>query len=389
MSVYFRKDINMWQAEVWLNSKRHSSKCFSKKALAEKYERDQLTVLEEESVNGKRAKDYTYNQIFDFWYANASTRKRETSLIKDSQMHRQFVSPVIGKLKISEITPFHFEQIVSVMLKKSLSKASVNKVIQHFKAVFNHSFSNETIGRNPSRSFKQLKLDNKEMDYLSQDEMDKLLSYTNTKYVGEERWKHVLYLALFLTGGRLGEVLGLEWHRIQFEKNAILIGQIWCHIENKVIFTTKGKKDRVIPMNTLLKRELGAIRNNSRSSFIFSDSEGRPIDPSNFRTRNWIKDLQRAGVRKIRIHDARHTYASLFMMSGGNLYELKEVLGHSTVKTTERYAHLSNTHLAGVRDIIKPNIGTGAEVLGVESFTKNSSSRLNHDVKIGFLESAL
>ena len=363
MALYLNKKTGKWKVEVWLQNRRYSTKTFSKKALAEKYERDSLSLIENKILTGSQARDCTYNEIFDLWYVNASSRKRGTSLVKDVQMHKQYVSPTLGNLKISEITPPHFEKIVSVMLKNNLAKASVNKVIQHFKAVFNHSFNNETIARNPTRSFKQLRLDHKEMDYLSHEEMDQLLSYSNQKYIGEERWKHVLYLTLFLTGGRLGEVLGLEWHRIQFERNSILIGQIWCAIENKIIYTTKGKKDRVIPLNSLLKRELGSMKNSSKGTFLFSDVNDRPIDPTNFRSRNWQKDLKAAGIRKIRIHDARHTYASLFMMSGGNLYELKEVLGHSSVKTTERYAHLSNSHLAGVRDIIKPNIQSKAEIL--------------------------
>jgi site-specific recombinase XerD len=389
MTIYYRKDTGRWKAEIWHNSKRHGSKSFTKKAFAEKYEREQLGILEEEMLTGSRAKDCTYNEIHGFWYVNASSRKRETSLIKDLQMHKQYIKPVIGELKISEIKPPHFEKIVSIMLIGGLSKASVNKVIQHFKAVFNHSFNNETIARNPSKSFKQLRLDSKEMDYLSQDEMDQLLSYSNQKYMGEDRWKHVLYLTLFLTGGRLGEVLGLEWHRIQFEKNAILIGQIWCPIESKIIYTTKGKKDRVIPLNSLLKTELGSIRNNSKGSFIFSDVENKPIDPANFRSRNWQKDLKAAGIRRIRIHDSRHTYASLFMMSGGSLYDLKEVLGHSTVKTTERYAHLSSTHLATIRDIIKPNIGSKAEVLSASDFFKKEPSRLFHAVENAVSESVM
>ena len=377
MSVYLKKTSGKWVAEIWFNSKRYGSKSFSKKALAEKYEREQLGLLETIQLTGIQAKDHKYNEIFNFWYTNASSRKRGPSLVKDIQMHKQYIEPFIGDLKISEMSPNHFEEIVSYMLKRDLSKASVNKVIQHFKAVFNHSFNNETIARNPTRSFKQLRLDKKEMDYLTQDEMDRLLSFTNKKYTGAERWKHVLYLTLFLTGGRLGEVLGLQWHRIQLEKNAILISQIWCPLEKKIIFTTKGKKDRLIPLNSFLKKELAAIRNNAKGSFIFSDVEGRPVDPSNFRSRNWDKDLDDAGIRQIRIHDARHTYASLFMMSGGNLYDLKEVLGHASVNTTERYAHLSSSHLANVKDIIKPNLEK-ADVISVESLQNKKSSRLFH-----------
>ena len=367
MAVYYNKKHKTWRAEPWLNKERLPSKSFSNKALAQKYEREAIAEVEKKLLTGSQAQDYTYNEIYDFWYISASSRKRDTSLVKDVQMHLQYIKPTLGHLRISQISSMHLEKIISEILKKGLTKASANKVIQHFKAVFNHAFNNEYIARNPSRNYKQLKLDFKEMDYLSQDEMDQLLSYTNQKYVGDDRWKHVMYLTLFLTGARLGEVLGLEWHRIQFATNTILIGQIWCAISNKIIYTTKGKKDRVVPLNSLLKKELGAMKNQTKGSFLFSDVGNRPIDPKNFRSRNWDKDLKAAGIRKLRIHDARHTYASLFVMSGGSIYDLKKVLGHADVKTTERYAHLSADHLAGVRDIIKPNIGHPARVIPVTS----------------------
>lgn len=373
MSLYQNKKTGTWKVEVWHKNKRYITKTFPKKALAEKFERDYLAQIELQFFTGSPARDCTYNEIYELWYLNASSRKRETSLVKDIQMHKQYIEPVLGKLKISEIRPPFFDLIVSGILKKGLTKATANKVIQHFKAVFNHSFNNETIARNPARSFKQLRLDQKEMDYLSQEEMDQLLSYTNQKYTGEERWKHVLYLTLFLSGARLGEVLGLEWNKIQFSQDKILIGQNWCAVTNKISDTTKSKKDRVVPLNSFLKREMGSMRNHSRGPFLFSDSQNRPIDPKNFRSRNWEKDFKAAGVRRVRIHDARHTYASLFVMSGGSIYDLKKVLGHVDVKTTERYAHLSSEHLAGVRDIIKPNIGTSAKILSVD-VPKNATS---------------
>lgn len=377
MALSQDKKTAKWKVNVWYKGKKIVTKSFSKKALAEKFERDTLLDLERQQISGTHAKDYTYNEIFNFWHINATSRKRHRSLIKDSQMHKNYIEPMIGLLKISEINVMHFEKIVSSVLKKNLTKATANLVIQHFKAVFNHSYKNEVIARNPSRNFKQLKLDKKEMEYFSQDEMDQLLSYTNQKYVGVERWKHVLYLTLFLTGGRLGEVLGLEWNRINFDRDTIIFSQMWCGVENVVIKTTKGRKDRVVPLNTLLKKELGSMRNVSKGSFLFSDVDERPIDPSNFRSRVWENDLKKAEIRKMRIHDARHTYASLFVMNGGKLYDLKTVLGHADMKTTERYAHLSNEHLAGVKDIIKPKIDCYAEVLCVKTQAKNSSPSIH------------
>lgn len=365
MALYQNKKTQKWKVEVWFKGKRFASQYFDTKALAQKFEREKLHEIELQATNGFHFTDHTYKEIYEFWYLNASSRKRGTSLIKDSQMHRDYVEPILGKLRISEIKSHAFEQIVSTMMRKDLSKASINKVIQHFKAVFNHSFNNELIARNPAKGFKQLRLSHKEMDYFTQEEMDRLLTYSSQKYTGEQRWKHVLYLTLFLTGKRLGEALGLEWHQINFDKNVVVISQMWCALENKLIFTTKGRRDRTVPLNSALRKELAGIRNFSKSSFVFSNVPGKPIDPSHFRKRHWEKDLEACGIRPMRIHDTRHTYASLFMMNGGNLYELKEVLGHTSINTTERYAHLSNSHLANVRDIIKPNISVPCEVISV------------------------
>lgn len=378
MAIFKVKKTGKWKVEIWHNQKRYATKTFSTKALAEEFKKKTENELEKQQLSGTQAKDYTYNQIFDFWFTNAKSRKRHRSLIKDSQMHKHYVEHIMGQLKISEINVMHFEKIVSNVLAKNLAKATANLVIQHFKAVFNYSYLNDLIFRHPAKNFKQLKLDKKEMDYLSQDEMDQLLSYTNQKYTGEERWKHVLYLTFFLTGSRLGEVLGLEWHRINFDRNAIIISQMWDGVSHEVVNTTKGRKDHTIPMNSLLKTELGSIRNRSKGSFIFSSVEGRPIDPSNFRRRMWEKDLRDAGVRQIRIHDLRHTYSSLFVMSGGSLYDLKKVLDHADFKTTERYAHLSNEYLAGVRDIIKPKIDNYADVLEASSIATRNHSRSIH-----------
>lgn len=378
MSIYLDKKTKKWKAEVWFNRKRQATRSFPNKLQAEKFVRDTLHALEKQVFTGSQAKDYTYHEIYDFWHANALTRKGERSLIKDFHMHRKYIEPVLGNLKISEINVIHFEMIVATILKRDLSKATVNLVIQHFKAVFNYSYTNDLIVRHPAKNFKQLRLDKKEMDYFSQDELDQLLSYTNQKYIGAERWKHVLYLTFFLTGGRLGEVLGLEWNRINFDRDTIIFSQMWDGVFNKLIKTTKGRKDRVVPLNTLLKKELGSIRNNSKGSFIFSDVDGRPIDPSNFRRRHWEKDLELAGIRPMRIHDARHTYASLFVMNGGKLYDLKTVLGHADLKTTERYAHLSIEHLAGVKDIIQPKIENRADIILATDFMTQNRSRSNH-----------
>lgn len=365
MAIYFHKTKKKWLVDVWFNGQRFKSGSFKIKALAEKFEREALAEIDQSKLTGVQFQDLCYNEIYQLWFESVSYRKRETSLVKDAQMHRDFVSPVIGQLKVNQIKAGSFEKIVANMLKQNLSKASVNKVIQHFKSVFNHSFNNETISRNPSRSFKQLKVETKEMDYFFQEELDEFLSHGNDKYKGHNRVIYVFYLTLFTTGMRLGEVLGLDWSCFDFQRNVIWVRQIWSR--GKLIHSTKGKKDRQIPLPSMLKAELLLLRNISPGARVFSNDGILPLDPSNVRNRYWNKDMDATGLRRIRLHDARHTYGALFMMNGGNIYELSKVLGHTSIKTTERYAHLSNAHLAGVRDIIKPNLAQKAGVVKMNS----------------------
>ena len=378
MAIFLNKSTNKWKVEDWFNRQRVKTKSFPVKALAEKFERETLLNLEKQASSGSQAQDYHYHEIFHFWKVSSLARKGERSLIKDAQMNRNYIEPVIGNLRISEINITHFEKIVSTILKKGLTKATANLVIQQFKAVFNYASNNDLISRNPSKNFKPLKLEKKEMSYLSREELDQLLSYTNYQYLEEYRWLHIFYLTLFLTGIRLGEALGLEWSKISFSSDRITISQMWDGTSHKLIGTTKGRKDRVIPLPIILKQELASLKNMAKGRFIFSENGERPIDPSNFRSRIWVKDLKQAGIRPIRIHDARHTYASIFVMNGGKLYDLKKILGHSDMKTTERYAHLSDDHLASVRNIIQININRPADVINISTNLTQKISRPIH-----------
>ena len=68
--------------------------------------------------------------------------------------------------------------------------------------------------------------------------------------------------------------------------------------------------------------------------------------------RDFARAIKKADVRPIRFHDIRHTFASLFMMKGGNIYDLQKILGHTTINMTQKYAHLSPSYLAGTTEIL-------------------------------------
>lgn len=156
--------------------------------------------------------------------------------------------------------------------------------------------------------------------------------------------RKVPFLADFITvalytGCRKSELLDLEWSRVDLSAGLL-------HLEAE---HTKSGKRRVVPLSArsreaLLSRRNFCVRHCPDSTLVFVGTDGKPI--RDFRTA-FAQACQRAGIEDFRIHDMRHTCASWLVMSGAPLAEIRDLLGHSTVMMTEKYAHLAPETLRG------------------------------------------
>ena len=146
------------------------------------------------------------------------------------------------------------------------------------------------------------------------------------------------------TGMRKGEILGLCWDRIDFEQKMITVSRTYSR--HGLQENTKTKLIRRVPMNPELETILKYLQRNQRCpKFVFTEKDGSPIRPDHFSDRQFKNALKLAGVRTVRFHDLRHTYASQFVMNGGDMYALSSILGHTDIEMTKRYAHLSSEYL--------------------------------------------
>jgi integrase len=153
-----------------------------------------------------------------------------------------------------------------------------------------------------------------------------------------ERYASRPHLAVFIrlalnTGCRKGELLHLEWSRVDFVHRQFLLEA--RH--------TKARRRRTVPLNDAALdalRHMEAWRQGHGlvSSWVFGYDEGKRI--ASFKTA-WTAALRRAGIENFRIHDLRHTFASWLVMQGESIYVVKDLLGHASVTQTERYAHLA------------------------------------------------
>jgi integrase len=172
--------------------------------------------------------------------------------------------------------------------------------------------------------------ESKRKRYLSGDELARLTkALAETACRGEsDRQFTTIIMLLVLTGARRGEVFGMRWDDLQLTQG----GGVWTKLGS----TTKQKSDHVVPLSEPACRLLAGIERRSEYVFPGDGACGHVIDIK----KSWAALLERAGIKSLRLHDLRHSFASQLVSSGASLELIGAMLGHSSPTTTARYAHL-------------------------------------------------
>ena len=208
---------------------------------------------------------------------------------------------------------------------KPIKPATLNREIALLKHMFTKAIEWGFLKENPAKPVKLLKENNRRLRFLSEDEIDRLL----TNCSGYLR--DIVLLALN-TGMRKGEIFNLKWQDIDLDLKMI-------HVAD-----SKNYEARDIPMNDIVYETLKALRDKSGGGqeYVFVNPKtGRPYDDLK---RSFKTALKRAGIEDFTFHDLRHTFASHLVMNGVDLMTVKELLGHKDIKMTMRYSHLSPDH---------------------------------------------
>jgi integrase len=145
-----------------------------------------------------------------------------------------------------------------------------------------------------------------------------------------------LYAVALLAGLRQGEIAGLRWDEVDFERRLITVARSWDQPATK-----SGRIRRVPILDPLLPILQEWKARSDGTGPVFSNGWGGPLIRSNRIFREvWHETLRQAGLPEMRFHDARHSFASLWVQASGDLYKLQAILGHQSTQMTQRYAHL-------------------------------------------------
>jgi integrase len=258
---------------------------------------------------------------------------------------RLHINPVFGDKPLDEIERKDIKRFILEKQAGGLSANSVKLILSYFSSILSEAVDDELIPINPAAGVRKVigKGDPVEINPFSAEELNALLE-TVEKYFPSH---YPMFLLLARTGMREGEAIGLKWGDIDFNGRFIEVKRSYSKGNYS---TPKSGKSRRVDMSKQLTENLMAYRKTSikkglrlgigEPEHVFINNAGRPIDVNNWRPRVFNKALTKARLRKIRIHDLRHTYATLRISKGDNIADVSKQLGHHSVKLTlDTYYH--------------------------------------------------
>lgn len=223
---------------------------------------------------------------------------------------------------LQEITEAFLKHHLDRRMKEDkISPTTANHTIRVFKTFLNFCTRSKYISENPIQHMKKYPINSKPQRFLSRDEIGHLIAS-----VKGHRLEPFIRVALY-TGMRLGEAERLNWEDIDFKKNIITVP------------LSKSGKFRVIPLHPQLKAFLEPMAGKNGS--VLGMNSG--VIEKAFR--GLRAQLKAKGMKHFRIHDLRHTFASLLIMANVDIVTVSKLLGHGNIKTTQIYAHLYDDHV--------------------------------------------
>ena len=348
MSVLKRGNSKFWYIQFQFNGKTYikSSKTTDKR-IAERMEREWKVETHSQQYLGEKETIIFSDILVQFIETKEGTPNHPTLLCHSRILNRNF--PISKKLH--EINNNDINNFYKARLKHGVSNQMIKKSFDLIRGTWKHG---KKLGYQHSDiDFPVLKVEKHRLRYLSPEEEKKLLKELDPKREDtsnidpSKRPDHIksamidvydLVVILIDTGARYSEIAKIEWDSINLDQRTI---RLW---------RPKVRNESVLYMTDRVYSILHRRFQNKKSSYLFTNKKGGPRNTATLPIR---KAFQRANITGCTVHTFRHTHATRLIQNGLSLYEVKEILGHTDISTTMRYAHLERRDISSkARDVI-------------------------------------
>lgn len=264
----------------------------------------------------------TLNAFFKLDY-RPYARPRKRSFSRDEEMFRLRIGPVFGGMLLTDITRQAVQAFHASLCEGGLAPATADHHVKLLRYMLNLAVEWNVLKENPIAGIRLFNPDNKVEVLLSDEQLDRLMKVLET-----DRNRAVCDIAIYLlsTGARLSEALSARWNDIDLERSTWRV----------LAANAKSKKSRIVPLNESAALVLKRQKTLGSHSHVFVNAQtGKPYTTM---MKVWDRLRKQAGLPSLRIHDLRHTFASLLVANDRTLYQVQTILGHSDPKVTMRYA---------------------------------------------------
>lgn len=348
MSVIKRSASKIWYIQFQMNGKTYiKSSRTTEKKIAQHMELEWKSRLHAEQHLGHKEQLTFKNAVAQFVESKAGT-SNQRGLIAGAKVLARLLHL---QKPIDELTSHDLERFKRDRLAEGKSAQTIRHNLNLIRGAWKHA--NKLGYKTSELNFPEVKLPKSSLRYLSVEEERSLLeSLDPTRSVKglpcyEDRTNEMkrtmqdaydLVVLLLDTGARYSEIANIEWTRINLHDRTICFWRPKVQNESILYMT-----DRVF---SILTNRFAT----TKSSHVFQNKKGGPRGYASLSIR---RALRRSGLEDAKIHTLRHTHASRLIQNGLSVYEVREVLGHTDIKTTKRYAHLENRHVTSkARDVI-------------------------------------
>lgn len=338
-----RKRGSTWRARVVLANGERKSRCFDRKVDAEQWE----ARLKADGLNSSelKRKKTTFDDLCAVFLRSAKAELSYSTYQKYESAIRKYHVPKFTGLWLEDISRVMVEEFKNELLSTKLAIPTKRFIFCALNTLFNKGVVLELLVRNPAQSVKRPKGGMIRTVYWTEQEASRFLAHAY------DTPRFPLYFIALNTGMRLGEILGLKWDCINFHNGFIEIRRTFDQKTKQTKDTTKTHKGRTIGMSPQLREFLLKLETNRADDGVINH-EAMNCRNACHATREFNSDAAKAGVKQIRFHDLRHTYATLFAGKGGSIHALSGVLGHSSSAMTTRYAHFTPDHAKQAASVV-------------------------------------
>lgn len=313
----------------WTGERKKTTKRgFDTKKEAENYVR---TFLQSQKADlNMKLEDYV-----QLYYSDIRTRVRQHTMKTKKYVIDLKIVPTLGLLKMNEIKPINIRNWQNNLIKQGYSQTYLRTIQNQLNAIFHHACKFHDLKENPCEKAGGMgKNKAPEMLYWTQAEF---MSFIDS--IMDKRISYIAFMVLYYSGIRIGELMALTKADFNFEKRTITISKSYQRLDGcDVITEPKTEKSiRTISMPKFLVIDLQDYIN---SLYEIDDNDRIfPVTKSYFNS-EMKRGIKLSGVKKIRVHDLRHSHVAHLIHLNFSLLEIAERLGHSRIETTMVYAHL-------------------------------------------------